>query len=213
MKYKQILFDLDGTLTDSGPGIMRGAKYALNRLGIPIPPEDELRTIVGPPLGGSFAKFGVPENLIDEAIRLYRVDYNDGGGKFINTVYAGIPELLQQLKASGYRLFVATAKPEMLARDVLENNGLSQYFEYIAGASFDHSRESKAAVLRYLLEMFGGSGEAVLIGDTEYDVAGAKELSIPCIGVSWGYGTVDSMRAAGAEAIIGSPEQLPEYLL
>jgi len=207
MSYKNILFDLDGTLTDSGEGIMRSGSYALTQLGIPVPAPCELRKMVGPPLSVSFARFGVPADRIDEAIALYRYDYNELGGKYLNLVYPGIEDTLKKLQALGFRLFVATSKPEALARDILTRFGLDGYFEYIAGATLDRSRESKAAVLKYLLEIIGDDS-AVMVGDTAFDVIGAAEMQLPCIGVSWGYGTEEEMLAAGAAAIARSAWEL-----
>ena len=211
-RYGRVLFDLDGTLTDSGEGIMGGGAYAFGRLGLPAPPARELRTMVGPPLAASFRRFGMPAELVEEAIRLYRYYYNDLGGKFRNSVYPGVEETLKKLKGLGCRLYVATSKPEPVAREVLAHFRLDGYFEQIAGASSDHSRESKADVLRRLLEMTGGAEDTVLVGDTIYDVEGANELGIPCVGVSWGYGDAGQMEAAGAAAIVGSPEELYAYL-
>ena len=212
MRYKYVLFDLDGTLTDSGKGIMNSARYAFGELGLETPPTQELRKMIGPPLGVSFAFLGVPQEQVEEAIRLYRDRYNNHGGKYECEIYPGIVELLEKLQAGGCRLYVATSKPEAMARDILTKFELARYFEYIAGATFDHSREGKAAVLRYLLELTGETNDSVLIGDTHYDVLGANELGIPCIGVTWGYGTRDEMQAAGAAEIVDSPDALYEYL-
>ena len=210
MKYDAVLFDLDGTLTESGPGITRSAAYALDELGIPF--EGSLEEFIGPPLGGSFAKKGVPADKIEEAIRLYRKRYTSVG-KFENSPYAGIREMLDDLKAAGLRLFTATSKPQQMAEEILEHFGLDGYFEKIAGAAMDHSRETKAEVLSYLLDACGDIRSPVMIGDTVYDVLGAKEKGIPCIGCSWGYGSVRSMEEAGAAAIAYDIQQLKEMLV
>ncbi len=212
IRYDCVLFDLDGTLTDSGPGITGGGAYAFEKLGLPVPPCEDLRTMVGPPLSSSFPRLGVPADRVEEAIGLYRHYYNRLGGKFENSVYPGVREMLERLKERGLRLFVATAKPEPVAREVLAHFGLDRYFDYIAGAGSDFSRESKADVLKYLLETAGDPEGTILVGDTVYDVAGANELGIPCVGVTWGYGSVKDMEAAGAAAIVSSPEELFWYL-
>lgn len=212
MKYTHILFDLDGTLTDSGEGIMKSGSYALQQLGIPVPADEILRTMVGPPLGNSFARFGVPAEQIDEAIRLYRIAYHEGGGKYLNSVYPGIVELLESLKAGGKKLYVATSKPEALACDILGHFKLDAYFEYIAGATLDHSRENKADVLKYLLGIIGAAEGCVMVGDTHYDVTGAHEMSLPCIGVSWGYGSGNDLSSSGADGIADSAAQLLDLL-
>ncbi len=211
-RYDCVLFDLDGTLTESGEGVMGSAAYAFTQLGLPVPPPEELRTMVGPPLRASFLRLGVPGEKVEEAIALYRDEYNNRGGKLRNGVYPGIVELLEKLKGIGCRLYVATSKPETVAREVLERFRLDRYLERIAGASLDHSRESKADVLRHLLETVEKQKKAVLVGDTIYDVLGARELGLPCIGVNWGYGEKRDMEEAGAETIVETPEELFAYL-
>ena len=213
MRYQSIIFDLDGTLTDSGEGIMNSAKYAFEQLGIAVPELHNLRKMVGPPLTYSFPLFGVPEAQVDEAIRLYRDQYNNRGGKYQNHVYPGIEEMLSRLQQAGCRLHVATSKPEPLAQEILEGFALMPYFDIVAGASWDRSRETKGEVLQYLLGCTGNAGEAVMIGDTHFDVIGAHELNLPAIGVTWGYGLKEEMVKAEAEAIVNSPEELAAYLL
>lgn len=204
---KSILFDLDGTLTDSGEGIISCAKMTLERFGLPIPSPDELRTFVGPPLGDSFMKYGVPADRVEEAIAVFRSRYLPIG-KFENHPYPGIRELLETLKAQGHRLYVATSKPEVTAVEVLEHFNLAFFFDCICGATFDQSRVSKSDVLAFLLEQIGADTDAVMVGDTAFDVIGAAAHGIPTIGVSWGYGKVADMKKAGAAAIADTPEML-----
>ena len=208
---KSILFDLDGTLTDSGEGIMNCAIYALSHFGIPIPSEAELRTFVGPPLTETFARFGVPIDEVQEAVRIYRERYLPIG-KFENHPYPGIRELLEKLKADGHALYVATSKPEVTSVEILQHFGMDHYFERICGASTDFSRNSKEAVIAYLLESCGAKDHAVMVGDTAYDVIGAKAHGIPTIGVSWGYGLVEDMENAGAAAIAHTMDELYSHL-
>ncbi|MCR5160384.1 MAG: HAD-IA family hydrolase [Lachnospiraceae bacterium] len=210
-KYKSILFDLDGTLTDSGPGITRCASLALDAMGIAYPSKEALGVFVGPPLVCSFSRFGVPEDRIEEAIRIFRTHYN-AGGKFENTPYEGIRELLGRLQQEGYKIYVATSKPEGTAKEVLNRFGMTDYFDEICGATLDHSRENKSAVIAYLLEKIGGAGRPVMIGDTVFDVQGAAKFGIPCIGVTWGYGVEQEMRDAGAVGIARTMEELYELL-
>lgn len=212
MKYKCLLFDLDGTLTDSGEGIMNSVVYSLKELHIPIPPLSELRKFVGPPLKDSYKRVGVPEDKIDEAIKLYRFRYDHNGGKFENCVYEGIEELLSKLKKEGFHLYVATSKPEPLAREVLAHFNLTDWFEEIAGASMDGSRLEKAQVIQYLLDKIGDIDDALMIGDTEYDVIGARNLCIPCVGVTWGYGSKSVMEKEQAIHIVDTPEELYDWL-
>ena len=211
MTPKSIFFDLDGTLTDSGEGIFNCAELALRHFGLPIPTRQEMRVFVGPPLRETFAKFSVPADGIETAMDVYRSRYNTIG-LFENTPYPGIRELLERLKADGHRLFVATSKPESMAVRILEKFDLSRYFEIICGATFDKSRDCKEAVIAYLLEQTAENSKAIMVGDTAYDVIGAKAHGIPTIGVAWGYGKVEDMVNAGAAAIANSMEELYELL-
>lgn len=208
---KAILFDLDGTLTDSGEGIMNCAKLALEHYNLPIPSETELRTFVGPPLHESFIRFGVPAEEADNAIKIYRSRYIPIG-KFENHPYDGIREVLEKLKALGYTLYVATSKPESMSVEILEHFDLAQYFDIIAGASFDRSRSSKEDVIAYLLSQCGDYDTKVMVGDTAFDVIGAKAHGIPTVGVAWGYGKVEDMRSAGAASIAYTMDDLYETL-
>ena len=204
---KSILFDLDGTLTDSGEGIINCAALALERLGLPVPSREAMRVFVGPPLHDTFLQFGVPEDQVDEAIRIYRSRYVPIG-KFENVPYPGIRELLERLRSQGHRLYVATSKPEEMAVEVLEHFDLARFFEHICGASLDRSRSTKDAVISYLLQLHGADGQMVMVGDTVFDVLGAAAHSIPTIGVAWGYGSVEEMKKAGAAAIASTMDEL-----
>lgn len=207
MFAKSVLFDLDGTLTDSGEGIMNCAAMAMERLGVPVPPREKMRVFVGPPLWNTFRDFGVPEDRLDEAVEIFRSRYVPIG-KFENTPYPGIRELLEALQSQGRKLYVATSKPEVTAREVLEHFDLSRYFTEICGATVDKSRTSKEDVIAYLLKLAGCREECVMVGDTSYDVTGAAAHGIPTIGVAWGYGKTEDMVSAGAAAIAESPEDL-----
>lgn len=209
---KAILFDLDGTLTDSGEGIINCAILALKHFGLPIPTMEEMRVFVGPPLHETFMKFGIPADKTDEAIEVYRSRYIPIGA-FENTPYAGIRELLEALKSHGFKLYVATSKPEVTAVEIMKYFDLAKYFDQICGATMDTTRSSKEAVIEYLLQQNGRSDNMVMIGDTKFDILGAKAHDIPGIGVSWGYGRVDEMEAAGAVQIVHTPQHLLEVLL
>ena len=207
MTPKCILFDLDGTLTDSGPGIMNCARATFREFGVPIPDETAMRTIIGPPLKESFARFGIAPEHLNAAVTFYRSIYNVTG-KYENAPYPGVPELLERLRKDGHRLYVATSKPEYMAVDILEHFGLAKHFDRICGADSDHVRSSKSAVIAYLLEAIGGAENAVMIGDTVYDVEGAAEHGIGTLCVDWGYGIREDMLAAGAKAVVQTPEEL-----
>lgn len=209
---KTILFDLDGTITDSGEGIINCVIYALEKFGLPIPPRDSLRYFVGPPLHESFVKQGIPADRAEEAVAVYRERYVPTG-MFENRPYPGIRELLEDLKAQGYTLYVASSKPEWMCVEILKHFDLDKYFTQICGATMDTSRTNKEAVIAYLIEQNGKSNHMIMVGDTKFDVIGANFHGIPCIGVSWGYGTVEEMQQAGAAFIAYTMEELKRILL
>ena len=208
---KAIFFDLDGTLTDSGEGIINCATLALEHFGIPVPSREEMGVFVGPPLDQTFIKFGIPAEKAQEAINVFRSRYLVVG-KFENAPYPGIHALLEKLKNQGHRLFVATSKPEETALEVLHKFELAQYFEVICGATMDGSRVHKADVIAYLLGKIGAQGQVLMVGDTEFDVTGAAAHGIKTIGVSWGYGKVAAMEQAGAIAIAHSMDELEQLI-
>ena len=207
MFAKAVLFDLDGTLTDSGEGIINCAVFAMERLGIPVPPREKLGVFVGPPLWDTFRQFGVPADRVDEAVEIFRSRYVPIG-KFENTPYPGIREVLEALRAQGRKLYVATSKPEVTAREILEHFDLSRYFTEICGATVDKTRTSKEDVIAYLLSLDACRENSVMVGDTAFDVIGAAAHGIPTIGAAWGYGKTEDMVSAGAAAIARSPEDL-----
>lgn len=211
MTQKAILFDLDGTLTDSGEGIINCAILALEHFGLPIPSREEMRVFVGPPLHESFINHGVPADKADEAIRVYRSRYIPIGA-YENTPYPGVREMLESLKAEGHTLYVATSKPEAMSIKILEHFDLAKYFDMICGATMDTSRSSKEDVIAYLLERNGRADNMIMVGDTKFDVLGAKHHGIKTIGVSWGYGTVADMEQSGAAAIADTVDALLSIL-
>ena len=211
MTQKAILFDLDGTLTDSGEGIIKCATLALKHFGLPVPSREEMGVFVGPPLDKTFIQFGVPAEKAQEAIDVFRSRYVVVG-KFENKPYPGIHQLLDTLKKQGHRLFVATSKPEVTALEVLEKYELTPYFEQIVGATLDGTRSHKADVIAYLLNKIGNPEQMLMVGDTEFDVLGAAAHNMPTIGVAWGYGKVSAMEKAGAIAIAHTMEELLQQI-
>ena len=205
---KCIIFDLDGTLTCSGEGIMKSAVVTFEHFGLTPPSEAELLTFVGPPLRDSFLNHGIDKEHIDEAIKVYRSRYNTVG-KFENYVYDGIEALLKRLKSDGHRLFVATAKPEEVSVEILEHFGLSQYFEKVCGASPE--RIEKADIIKHLLNSTPDIINAVMVGDTMTDINGAKENNIPTVAVLWGYGNKNEI-SNFAYAIAETTDELYEIL-
>lgn len=208
---KAIFFDLDGTLTDSGEGIINCAAFALETLGLDVPDRVTMRCFVGPPLRDTFMKFGVPEDQTEEAIRIYRSRYLPIG-KYENKPYPGVIELLERLRAEGHHLYVATSKPESTAMDVMNHFDIAKYFTLICGATMDGSREEKSQVIAYLLSLIDSPSQAIMVGDTAFDVTGAAAHGIPTIGVSWGYGSVKDMERSGAIGIAHTMDELYEML-
>ena len=207
MTQKTILFDLDGTLTDSGEGIMNCAALALEHFHIPVPSREAMRVFVGPPLTRTFRSFGIPEEKIPEAVKVFRSRYTPVG-IFENSPYPGIHQLLDTLSRHGHKLYVATSKPEEMAITVLRHFDLEQFFTGICGAAMDESRTNKEEVIAYLLEKNGTADNMLMIGDTVFDVLGAASHGIPTIGVSWGYGDPEEMRRAGAIAVATNMDEL-----
>lgn len=194
---KAILFDLDGTLTESGEGIMKSATLAFETLGFPVPDSTSLRAFIGPPLQDSFRRFGVPDEQVEEAIRIFRSRYLTVG-KFENKPYTGIVPLLKKLKAQGHILCVATSKIEHTSLEILEHFHLTEYFDIICGGTADKTRKEKADVIAHILTQLPPVDQIIMVGDTIFDVEGAAVHRIPTIGVAWGYGDLEQMRQAGA---------------
>ena len=208
---KAVLFDLDGTLTDSGEGIINCAQYAFAQMGYPVPPREKMGVFIGPPLWDTFEQFGIPKERTEDAVQVFRSRYIPIG-KFENTPYPGIREALEELKQSGYKLCVATSKPEEMANRVLRHFNLAGYFDTVCGGTLDESRSSKSEVIAYLLAQNGRADNMVMVGDTKFDVIGAAAHGIPTVGVAWGYGETADMEAAGAKAIAQSPAHLVTLL-
>ena len=207
MEIKTILFDLDGTLTDSGIGIMNSVEYALKKYDIEVADRSQLRCFIGPPLAKQFEKFcGISEEESYRAVGYYREYYSDKG-IFENEVYEGIPELLKSLKKAGKQVAMATSKPEKFAKMIAEHFQLDQYFDFIGGSLMDGGRTNKAEVIEYVLEACNVTDrESVLmIGDRDYDIIGAKDAKVHSMGVLFGYGTQEELEGAGADFIVKTP--------
>ena len=207
--YDCVLFDLDGTLTDSASGIISSVNYALERMGRPLLPEDMQRLYVGPPLLDSFERLhGMTRAQALEGVRIFRERYARQGW-LENRVYAGIPRLLKSLRARGVRLGVATAKPVRFAQQVLEHFGLAPYFDVISAAPMDESGLPKSELIRRALP--AGECRAAMVGDRVYDLDGAREAGVAAIGALYGYGSRDEL--AGADELCDSVEALEQLLL
>lgn len=210
-----VIFDLDGTLTDSGPGIARSVRYAIERFNettgarIPFPDETGLRAMVGPPLRASFARLAGADN-VEAILGFYRERYA-AVGLFENNVYVGVFEALRALRDTKARLFVATSKLETYARKILEHFELAPFFVEIFGALEGGAREQKSELLAALKAREGGRDpwRAVMIGDRKFDAIGASAVGIRTIGVLWGFGDEAELRAAGADPLIATPRDIP----
>ena len=213
------MFDLDGTLTDPKEGITKSVRHALNHYGIQVDDLDNLTPFIGPPLTDSYKKYyGFSDEQAWEGVLVYR-EYFSERGWHENKEYPGIKEMLDALKAAGKVLLVATSKPEVFARKILEYFGMSGYFDFIGGADMGETRVRKADVIRYVLEQYGldASPETlarcVMVGDREHDVLGARECGMECVGVLYGYGDRQEMDACRPAWIAETVKDLRDLLL
>jgi phosphoglycolate phosphatase len=200
-----VLLDLDGTLVDSTPGIWASIRVAAAGLGLPAPTPEQLRAMVGPPLEDGFAAtFGLTGDDVGRAVLAYRAHYT-AGAMYDAAVYAGVPQLLADLRACGALLAVATSKPEPIALRVLEHVGLLTAFDSVHGATLDGTVRHKAQVVAAALAAHPDGVRPVLIGDRSHDVLGARAHGLPCIGAGWGPAPPGELAAAGAAVVVDTP--------
>lgn len=211
-KYDAVFFDLDGTLSESGEGILWCVNKTIEDLKIDIPDSFKLASFIGPPLADSFRRLGLDEEMVGLGVKTYK-SYYDTKGKYMNKAYDGIKELLERLKNSGVKLAVATSKYELFARQIVEYIGLLPYFDFISGATADAQRQKKADVLNYGIESLGTKAEhSALIGDTRFDAEGARICGCAFVGVLYGYGTRTEMEREGAIAFADVAEEIEKFL-
>jgi len=197
-----LLFDLDGTLTDPGDGIVACLRHAFQTLGVPSPPQGELLTFIGPPLQESFLNVLGTAQKADEALRVYRERYSTLG-MFENVVYPGIGAVLTTLEGLGFPLLVATSKPEVFATKILQHFGLARHFKAIYGAALSGERSKKADLLAHIVQQQGlDPSLAIMIGDRSHDVLAGRNLGMNTIGVLWGYGSRDELLESGADVVV-----------
>lgn len=205
--YKNILFDLDGTLTDPGIGITNSFMYALESFGIHENDRTALYKVIGPPLLDSFRDFyGFSDEMATEGMKKYR-EYYENKGMLENELYDGIPEMLESLREKGLNLYVATSKPEVYAVKILEYFNIDRYFTLICGSDFEEKRSKKELVIQYALSKTDRK-PSVMIGDRKYDCLGARENGIDSIGVLYGYGSYEELKDAGAVCIVKNVQEL-----
>ena len=214
MRFENILFDLDGTIINSEVGVTSCVVYALKKFGIDETDRALLRKFLGPPLSDSFMRFyGFDAEKAEKAVEYYRERYVPVG-VHENEVYEGIRELLSSLRKSGKKLYIATSKPEHFAKGILDECGLSKYFDGIYGSTLDESRNTKDKVLTYAIEKIGLTNDrSVMVGDRFHDVEGAKVNGLSCVGVLYGFGSREELLGAGAITVAETPNELQKILL
>lgn len=212
---KYIFIDLDGTITDSQEGITKSIQYALRKMGINIEDLNSLRRHIGPPLRDSFMEYyNFDKDKLEEVVKYYR-EYYVEKGIFENEVYVGMKEMFEKLSSTGKKLIVATSKPEVFAKKIMEHFDLAKYFTEICGSSMDGSREKKGDVIRYALEKnhITELEQVVMVGDRFHDIVGAKENGLASIGVLYGFGNRKELEEAGAGQIAETVKDLEEILM
>lgn len=211
MKIENILFDLDGTLTDPKPGITKSIQYALEKLGKPVPAVDDLLWCIGPPLLGCLKKIlAADADKAETALSIYRERYNTVG-KFENKVYPGIPETLAALNRQRFILYVATSKPYVFANDILAHFDLLRFFKRVYGCELDGTLADKGELIAYILEKEMISAKnTMMVGDRSHDILGAKKHGVYSLGVTYGYGTKEELVESGADCIVDSPREIME---
>lgn len=213
-KYKIILFDLDGTLTDPKVGITKSVQYALLKMGIVEPDLDKLESFIGPPLQDSFAdQYNFDEVLTQKAIEFYRDRFKEKG-MFENKVYTSIPELLKSLKKLGFTLVVATSKPTVFSEEILKYFKLDHYFDLVIGSNLDGTRTAKTDIIQYIIDSYSEYklSDFIMIGDRKHDIIGANNTGIDSIAVTYGYGSIDELNQANPTHIVNTVEELESLL-
>lgn len=208
MKNLTLLFDQDGTLANSGPGIKRCAKMVLDKYGI-IKQDSDLNVFVGPPLKDSFLNFGIKEEDLDDAVALYRKEYNSKG-VYENKIYDGIEDILKTLKNDKFPIYIVTSKPKDMAKEVVNYFNISQYFINIYGTDPNSKRvQPKSELVKECIDdIKNNNSKFVMIGDTKFDINAAKANNILSIGCLWGYGSEESIRNSQPDYIVNKPSDI-----
>jgi phosphoglycolate phosphatase len=208
-RIDNILFDLDGTLTDPKEGIINSILYALVKMGIKEDKIAELDTFIGPPLRESFMiRYNLSESLADKAITFYR-EYFAAKGILENVIYPGITDLLHELFNQKYQLFVATSKPTFFAEKIIRHFNLDKYFIEVAGSNLDNTRTDKSEIIAYLLSAHGlQAANSIMIGDRKHDITGAKSNGMKSVGVTYGYGSPEELSLHEPDFIVNNCKEL-----
>ncbi len=209
--YRNIMFDLDGTVTDSGRAIVSAVEYALSRFGYENQPKEKLESFIGPSLFDSFTReYAMNEEDCKKAVALYREVYEKKGLMFEVDIYEGIPELLTELKNRGFRLFLVTSKPLHFTGQIMERIGLAKYFEALIGPELtDPDSDKKRLIERAVSEYGLLKEECLMIGDTKYDILGACDAGVDSVGVLYGYGSEEGLKKSGATYLVDSAARIP----
>lgn len=212
--YKAILFDMDGTLTESGEGITKSVQYALEKMGKPEPDLDALQVFVGPPLLEQFMKYAeLDEEEARQAVAYYRERYA-AVGIFENRPYPGVARMLEELKKKGYLLAVSSSKPEHFVLKVLEHFEMEHYFDEVVGSEMNGGRSDKSEVIEETLrrlKLEDHRDQVIMVGDKEHDVFGARKSSLSCVAVSYGYGSMEELKNAEPLCVVGSADELLDF--
>ena len=212
-----VLLDLDGTLSDSEPGILRSLQWACEQEGFPVPTEAEVRSVIGPPFEIGLPSIGIPDDALERVVNRYRERYTTIGA-FENTLYDGVIDMLDELAGLGLSLSIATAKPEETAHPILDYFEISHRFDVRAGASLTSDRRTKAQVIDHALRSLEIHADpdlgdhVIMVGDRDHDVLGAMHHGITCIGVTWGYGSMTELLTSGAVALADTPAEVVELV-
>ncbi len=214
MKYiDTILFDLDGTLTDPKPGITGSIAFALNKIGYEAPSSDSLHWCIGPPLKESFSKLlsSSDSDLLDEALNHYRSRFSEIG-LYENSVYHGVPEMLETISGLGIRIILATSKPKIFASRILEHFSLDRFFSSVHGSQLDGTRSNKDELIRYIVsEERVCRTSTMMIGDRKHDILGASLNHISTAAVTYGYGDIDELQRCQPDMFFDSPDEISQF--
>ena len=210
MRYQTVVFDFDGTVADTAQGIFESVQYALQKMALPAASEQTLRRFIGPPLPFSFREYiGLSETDAQQAVLFYRENYGTQG-KFKLVFYDGIPELLRTLRASGVKTCLASAKPDRFIQQILKHFHAEDWFDCAEGMPMQEQSADKSGIIRDVVQKAGAAlnDQVLMVGDTKFDILGAKELGIAGLGVLYGYGSAEELQESGADYIVREPHEI-----
>lgn len=211
MRYDSVIFDFDGTVADTGEGVFHAIRYAIEKQGLPQPPDSEMRRFIGPPLKESFGEFfpWIDAECIDRLIELYREDYS-AGGIYRFKLYDGMEKLLTDLKNAGIKTAIASSKPDFFIKQILDKCGLDKYFDVPVGAANEDVHADKAEIVAEAKKRLAALGceNPLMVGDRKFDINGAKAENVPVAAVLFGYGSREEFEQYNADYIVASCEEL-----